>query len=131
VGVLRAGVRAYTDEELTGHLYGHYLACVSNLVHARKVGQPIPPLYAAGVRYIREPPGSEVWQLPREALSARGGDCEDLACWLAAERAVAGDREWVPHVIFVSPTLRHIVARNVRTNEIEDPSRRLGMKGPG
>ena len=107
------------------------LACVCNLEHAQRVGQPLPLLYQSGVRYEREPPGSEVWQLPREAYSAKGGDCEDLACWLAAERQLAGDRDWLPKVIFVSPVLRHIVAVNTRTGVVEDPSRRLGMKGPG
>ena len=51
----------------------------------RRIGVPYPPLYRSGLHYEREPPGQEVWpDIPR-IIEAGWGDCEDLACWRAAE----------------------------------------------
>lgn len=130
MAVLRAGVRAYTDAELLGHLYGHMLACVANLARRKNSGQPLPLLYQSGVRYEREPPGSEVWLLPHEAMILKAADCEDLACWLVAERHLAGDHAWSVHVKFINPRLRHILALH-KDGTIEDPSAKLGMRGAG
>lgn len=50
----------------------------------------LPYLYASGVRYEREPVGVEDWY-PADVVAERGrGDCEDLACWRAAELIVYG-----------------------------------------
>lgn len=123
-------MRAYTDAELLGHLHGHMLASIANLARRRAHGRALPPIYQSGVRYQREPPGSEVWQLPHETVALRSGDCEDLATWFVAERHLAGDHSWEVHVKYINPLLRHILAIGA-DGRIEDPSAKLGMRGAG
>ena len=50
----------------------------------------IPRLYdtATGVRYQREPRGQEDWKDIPSIIRDHHGDCEDLACWRAAELTV-------------------------------------------
>lgn len=108
--------------------------------------RPYPPLYDAGVRYIRED-GSEEWLDVPHVLAAGGGDCEDLACWRVAEIREAGGtaRPYVRYRLIEGRFHYHVlvqhyqrrtrrtaddrvVSRLVPTKK-EDPSRRLGM-GP-
>lgn len=80
-------------------------------------------LYNAGVRYEYEPPGEENW-LTIPVLYRYGyGDCEDLACALAAERRRAG----IPCDPFVSRQGRVWHIRCKCGTAIEDPSLVLGM----
>ncbi len=90
-----------------------------------------PMLYASGVRYVAEPHGQENWQVPSVTLQLRYGDCEDLAAWRAAELVVRGeDPRALAVVKRVRPGLMHCLV--LRGNgQIEDPSKRLGMKGKG
>lgn len=95
-----------------------------------------PPIYSAGVRYIREPEGQEEWLDIGEIRRRGGGDCEELAAWRVAELREKG--------IDARPAWRH---RRVRAPSgrlcslyhiivwipgvgIDDPSARLGMGGP-
>jgi len=88
-----------------------------------------PSLYASGVVYQREPPGREDWQDIPCTLRRRNGDCEDLACWRAAELVV---RSGIPAFAQFkwrkqpNGTLYHIVVQ-LPNGQIEDPSRVLGM----
>lgn len=86
---------------------------------------PLPPLYASGVRYKREPIGQEKWKAANLVFRDRFGDCEDLSGWRAAELRRAGvdaeviairsgRKQW--HAVVLLPD-----------GNIEDPSRRLGM----
>ena len=50
------------------------------LRHARLKGRKLPPLYRAGVRYLREE-GTEDWKDPVTVFKDGFGDCEDLAIW--------------------------------------------------
>jgi hypothetical protein len=100
----------------------------------------IPALYDSGVRYRAEPEGQEDWLDVLSCLQAhkeelQGGpkstiDCEDLACWRAAELQAQGI---AAHPVFVwrkindGSHLYHIVVR-YPDGRIEDPSRKLGMK---
>ena len=45
----------------------------------------VAPLLESGVRYEAEPIGRERWQTVPQTLRLGTGDCEDLACWYAAE----------------------------------------------
>lgn len=99
-----------------------------------------PPLYKAGVIYIGEPPGIEIFADIGHVLENHGGDCEDLVCWRVAElRHYNADRR-------AKPLLR-IFPRACRSTEgepcvlyhvqvlrgdgrIEDPSALLGMPTP-
>lgn len=107
------------------------LQCLLDLQAARAKGRPLPPLVRAGVRYKREPPGREFWQLPTETLNIGSGDCEDLAGWAAAEICMAaGD----PHAAVVTfrQSGNHLWHATVKTRDGRaiDPSKMLGMRGP-
>lgn len=95
-----------------------------------------PPLYRSQVRYQREPPGREEWRAIPQVLRDGHGDCEDLACWRAAELLAQG----IGAEAFVTyrekvvdgrvKRLYHVRVRFRRPNgsmTTEDPSRRLGM----
>ncbi len=98
-----------------------------------------PLLYESGVFYEREPPGQELWLpipwvLMRRDIG-RGADCEDLACWRAAELRVRGEPpHWKPENATVFHTNRmtpkgrlyHILVRRA-SGHAEDPSVILGM----
>lgn len=86
-------------------------------------------LYASGVRYQRER-GTEDWRTIPQVLRAGRGDCEDLAAWRAAELRVY-DAEPARAIVRRSgpKTLHAVVVR--ADGRIEDPARRLGMKGRG
>jgi len=97
---------------------------------ARGRGRPYPPLYASGVRYQRElgrgqMSRPEQWQTVPVLYETGWGDCEDLACALAAEMQVEGVHAR-PELLHVAPGLWHIVVR-LPSGELEDPSARLGM----
>jgi hypothetical protein len=107
--------------------------CKVNQGHLRQ--KPFPPIYEAGIRYVRER-GTEEWLDIPHIIEAGGGDCEDLACWRVAEIRENGG--------YASPYVRYRLIdghyhyhalvqhyrpegdRLVRTKK-EDPSRRLGM----
>lgn len=93
-------------------------------------GARAPRLYESGIRYQREDHGEEKWQSIPELLVSRRGDCEDLACALAAElrvrdgiqaRAVATGKRLGDHVLY------HVIVK-YPDGTTEDPSRRLGMR---
>jgi len=88
-----------------------------------------PPIYASRVRYRREAPGREDWQSASRANRARFGDCEDLAAWCAASYRLAGVYA-LAIVKEVRPGLKHCLTL-LPDGRIEDPSKRLGMKGKG
>lgn len=95
---------------------------------------PLPPLYQSGVRYRVEQPVRiggypvEDWANAHDTFAKGHGDCEDLACWRAAELRLDG----IPAravAIRTGPRMYHAVVLHPDGN-IEDPSRRLGMKVP-
>lgn len=85
----------------------------------------------AGVRYQEEPPGQEDWQDIPTTLKLGIGDCEDIACWRAAELRVREGIMAEPTFIWkLRPNggyLYHILVR-YPDGRIEDPSRTLGMR---
>lgn len=112
-----------------------------------------PDIYTPGLmRYEREPLEGEQWDMivvntptgPRSAVCPRNpeewkaipyciedgfADCEDLACWLAAQRLVRQGIECRPAFSFRNVgrmSIYHIVCRHP-DGTIEDPSRVLGM----
>jgi len=106
-------------------------ALLEGLVRANMAAlrrHPLPSVYAAGVRYAREPRGQERWQLAPEVARRKRGDCEDLAAWRAAELRVAGERGARVAVVRTGRRLLHAVVRRA-SGQLEDPSARLGMKG--
>lgn len=88
-----------------------------------------PKLYESGVRYAREGKyrlgrQKEKWLTVPLVLLLRRGDCEDLACFRAAEHRVAGVKAIA--VAKESSIGFHIVVQ-MPDGQIEDPSRVLGM----
>ncbi|NIP95456.1 MAG: hypothetical protein GWO24_19240 [Akkermansiaceae bacterium] len=80
----------------------------------------------SGVRYRRDPAGQEPWRTIPEILERKGGDCEDLACWYAAELRMRGIRAHaVPQTR--DGNMWHIVVR-LPDGRIVDPSKALGME---
>lgn len=88
-----------------------------------------PPIYSSRVRYKREPRGREDWQSAAKANRAGTADCEDLAAWLAASYRLVGVNARAI-VKQVGPGLKHCLVQ-LPDGTIEDPSKRLGMKGKG
>lgn len=103
----------------------------------REAGRPLPSLYDSGVRYIREPEGEERWQDILSIIADGGADCEDLTAWRVAElrdRGVNARPAWKHRRVKSTDTgkeysLYHIVVWTPAG--ILDPSRKLGMGGPG
>lgn len=88
-----------------------------------------PQLYQSGVRYRREPPGSERWLSVPAILRTGFGDCEDLACWRAAELRIRGIRAKAFPTLVPSVSGRELwhIKVGVLGGEVEDPSKKLGM----
>lgn len=86
--------------------------------------RPLPPLYSSGVRYVRER-NKEDWRLPQEVYRRGGGDCEDLAVWLAAEKILSGEKARAVQKPGGRRGLVHVVVRT--RSGVEDPSKVLGM----
>lgn len=98
-----------------------------------------PLIYQSGVRYLEEPPGEENWRDIPTCLNERNGDCEDLACWRAAE---VNFRYKIPaypiftHRVLDNGTLMYHIrvfypkSQMFPEGHYEDPSRILGMGGP-
>lgn len=126
MGLLRASVIIYSDLQLLGHLLGLAVVSYIDLLEAAQQGTPFPPLYEAGVKYTREPEGSEVWQTWRFVFATKKADCEDLSGARTAELWAAGETAARPTVKRISPRLRHIMVRRA-DGTIEDPSLILGM----
>jgi hypothetical protein len=94
-----------------------------------------PLLYSANLVYQAEEIGHDDWRDIPSVLAHGGGDCEDLACYLVAERRYRyNERTCRPRVtsrIIDSPkygsfTLYHITVLRA-DGAIEDPSAILGM----
>lgn len=95
-----------------------------------------PDLYRAGVVYQRERPHiigqpiPEVWKTIPYVRKDGQGDCEDLACWFAAQWRVRRGVHVVPDFIYRrvgNLSVYHIFDR-FPDGRVEDPSRVLGMK---
>lgn len=111
-----------TVDALEGALEGLVCANVALLSRSQ-----LPPLYRSGVRYQRERRGLERWQTCEQTFAAERGDCEDLACWRAAELRAAGELAARAVVTRTGAHLWHV--RVLRASgAIEDPSRMLGME---
>lgn len=87
-----------------------------------------PALVESGVRYRRETPWEREEFLSIPAVLDRGyGDCDDLACWRAAElRAHRVDPYARVELVPISPRVLHVLVRR-SDGTLEDPSRALGM----
>jgi hypothetical protein len=92
---------------------------------------PLPSLYSMDVVYKKEPASSEKWLDVPKIISKKVADCEDLAAYRAAELSLKGAYSYPD--IFPSGSGYHVIVRTPMGNgidRIEDPSKKLGMKGP-
>jgi hypothetical protein len=93
----------------------------------------LPLIYRSGVRYQAEPARQERWQDIPTTLRRQQGDCEDLACWRAAELNArfgvpARPQVIVTRVLSDGRRLYHVIVR-MPDGSVEDPSFLLGMRG--
>lgn len=107
------------------------LEALVNINRAELRDNDFPPLYRAGIRYLREPKGREIWKDVAKTFQSGHGDCEDLACWRVAELRNNGKRAQ-PYIRYrIAPggmLVYHVMV--LRANgKLEDPSKVLGMKG--
>lgn len=104
-------------------------------LYAYRSNPTLPSIYDAGVVYRREPPGNEQFKDVHAILADGHGDCEDLACAVAAWRTVRTHEHCVPTVTWKrrgpNSWLYHITVLRADGTR-EDPSRVLGMnREPG
>jgi hypothetical protein len=102
---------------------------------ARRQGNPLPPIYSpqANVRYRPEPNMGRFEEICSiVVLLARGvGDCDDLAAARIGELLEQGIKArskiyWRQHS---GGRVFHAELRRLDTDEVEDPSSLLGMRG--
>lgn len=94
-----------------------------------------PAIYKSGVRYSeelaesRKGPIPEDWKSIPYVIHDGEGDCEDLACWRAAELLMQGEQAQptFTHRLVGNKLLYHILVRR-QNGAIEDPSAKLGMR---
>lgn len=106
------------------------LECLTLLdLHWLHSNPDTPLLYESGVFYQREPDGQENWLTVPYVIEQGFGDCEDLACWRAAELRLQGivARPFASKVVNSDGTVQFHARVRLGNNAVEDPSRRLGM----
>jgi hypothetical protein len=90
-----------------------------------------PRVRDAGVLYMEEPPGQEEWQDVPTSLRLKRADCEDLACWRAAEIVVRDRMQAAPFFKEMRRPdggyLYHILVGRA-DRRVEDPSQENGMR---
>ena len=98
---------------------------------ARKEAAKLPPLYKAGVKYIKQPPQACAFRPPKDVHERKGGDCKQLVLWRIAELRNAGVNA-TPRIIWLAEKagLRAHAQVRLPDGTIEDPSYTLGMKSP-
>ena len=110
-------------------VYESLLQALTAINYWARQAWPFPRLYDSGIRYVQEPIGLEIWA-STPALFARGvGDCEDLACDLAAQYQLEGIAAWPALELQERTTMGdfwHVVVEHA-DGTIEDPSTALGM----
>lgn len=98
------------------------------LEESARMGQPVPPLYSSGVRYLRE--SGESLRLPSSVLKAGGGDCAHLSVWLAAwyrQHGFPQARVVIAASQHPQGKLYHAMVEQVPGAPLECPSSILGM----
>lgn len=96
-----------------------------NLRYLRDNSKKLPTLYGSGVLYKKEPK-TEIWKDIPTILADGFGDCEDLACWRAAELRLVGIKAG-PYVKWRKK--KHHALVLLPNGKVEDPSKALGMNG--
>ncbi len=128
LAIFRSNEPNHVEESRKRLLWVLFGLTLSNVEYLKR-HPSTPKLYDSGVIYEREN-GTEAWgDIP--TLLARGyGDCEDLACWRAAELRSEGI-EAKPFITWRPGgrgTILHAVVE-WPGGKVEDPSRALGMAG--
>lgn len=83
---------------------------------------PPSPMLVANIRFIDEPAGSEDWQLPHQVVKSGGGDCEDLAFWVAGGMRATGQDPGASCVLLqTGPNKLHCVVQT-SDGQLIDPT---------
>ena len=88
----------------------------------------VPPLYRSGVRFRKEPRGTETFRCAYGVWRKGHGDCAHLAAWRCADLRAKGEKASLRVKWDVDDDRRlfHVQVRR-EDGRVEDPSRRLGM----
>lgn len=91
----------------------------------------LPRLYGGAIRYATGRRHRALWKSASQVARVGHGDCADLAAYRVAELRRGGERG-AGFLIRSGgrPGLYHVVVKRA-SGEIEDPSKRLGMRGTG
>jgi len=118
--------------EMSDEVLGYLLSALTALDVAYLKAHPGTPLiYESGVVYQEEPPGAEDWANIPMVLKLGWGDCEELACWRAAELQVRGNlgaRAGFTKQTQPDGTMLYHIVVLLPDGRTEDPSRQLGMR---
>lgn len=132
--------RSPADQARDARVLGYFLDALTltNVDYLRR-HPSTPALYRSGVRYWAPPDDGtdDDWCDIPTVLAAKRGDCDDLACWRAAELRVSGIQAVAQPLVYYSEMLSkklgrpffdcHILVQYPNGSR-EDPSKILGMK---
>lgn len=145
VGWWKNGIEVHLESDELRRSSKAFAAVIRNLLEAvvmanriqlrlaESRGTPLPSIYACGVKFMREPRGTETFVDIRRVLERGGGDCAHLAAWRCAELLEQGENAAIAVEYRINRKKRsrvfHVVVRR-ENQEIEDPSLALGMLSP-
>jgi len=98
------------------------------LATAGRLPDLVRAIKAGAVRWAKEPPGHERFDIATTVAGRGWGDCDDLAPWWAAQlRHTGQDRLARPDVIRTGDRTWHAIVRR-GDGSVDDPSRWAGMR---
>lgn len=105
------------------------LEAMINIARMQLRDNKLPPLYKAGVVYVREK-DTEIWKDPIETYLDGFGDCEDLSIWRIAELRNNGKwaEPYIRYRVVDGVFIYHVLVKRA-SDKFEDPSKILGMTG--
>lgn len=132
MSALRIGTKAPADFRRNNRKLLWFLEALTRCNVLWLQGHPeTPGIYKAGVRY-RQESNAEAWLDIPHIMELGWGDCEDLAAWRTAELRMQGVKAKCYLQWFHQPeqgfTLYHVQVK-LPDGSIEDPSKKLGMRG--
>jgi len=91
---------------------------------------PPSPMFVESIKFIDEPAGQEDWQLPHQVMKSGGGDCEDLAFWVAGGMRATGQDPGATCVLLqTGPSKLHCVVQT-SSGQLIDPTLELKSRHP-
>lgn len=119
--------------DLDDQALGYLLDCLLMIdIHYLRKYPNLPLVYGSGVTYEHDGKKDDPFRCVLRCLDVGTADCEDLACWRAAELRVKFGIHASPCFVRKmredGTELIHIFVRLPGQNNFEDPSKILGMR---